>query len=205
MEQHNKEMEILIRECNHRMKNNLNLLLRFISLEKRFNKDDADKIIENTVGRIESLALLHEKLYNADNLKDVNVKEYLNSLGDELYSLFGGEGSLNYTSNDCDLILSDEILIPISLILTELTINSIKYAFADFDVDEKAINVSVDKFGNKLILHYSDNGKGMPEGFDPTKSTGLGWIIIQSLSNQLDGEYDVFNDNGMNFKLSFHI
>ncbi len=205
LEQHNKEMEILIRECNHRMKNNLNLLLRFISLEKRFNKDDADKIIENTVGRIESLALLHEKLYNADNLKDVNVKEYLNSLGDELYSLFGGEGSLNYTSNDCDLILSGEILIPISLILTELTMNSIKYAFTDFDVDEKVINVSVDKFGNKLILHYSDNGKGMPEGFNPSKNTGLGWMIIQSLSNQLDGEYDVFNDNGMNFKLSFYI
>lgn len=143
-------MEILIRECNHRMKNNLNLLLRFIFLEKRFNKDDADKIIENTIGRIESLALLHEKLYNADNLTDVNVAEYLQSLGHELYSIFDGEGIIQYDSNDYDLILSSEILIPLSLILSELTINSIKYAFDGFDVDEKVIKVSVDRFGKNL-------------------------------------------------------
>ena len=103
------------------------------------------------------------------------------------------------------MILSSEILIPLSLILSELTINSIKYAFDGFDVDEKVIKVSVDRFGKKLIIQYSDNGKGMPKDFDPNKSKGLGWMIVQSLTNQLDGKYELFNDNGMHFKLSFYI
>lgn len=204
LKQRYNEVELLIRESNHRMKNNLNLLLRFISLEKRFNKEDPEKIIEHSIGRIESLSILHEKLYNADNLKDINVKEYLNSLSIELDSLFSAEGNIiNYGSNDEDLVLSSEKLIPLSLMLTELLINSFKYAFDDYDVDDKIIDIYIGKFDDKIMLHYSDNGKGLPDGFDPSKNKGLGWMIIQALSDQLDGEYEVFNDGGMNFKLTF--
>lgn len=126
LKHHNMELEMLIRESNHRIKNNLNLLLRFISLEKRFNKNNPEKIIENTVGRIESFSLLHEKIYNVDNFKDINVEEYLNSLISGLYSIFGDDGSINYNSNNNELILNSEILVPLSLIITELVINSIK-------------------------------------------------------------------------------
>ncbi|MCQ2971340.1 MAG: sensor histidine kinase [archaeon] len=205
LKHHNMELEMLIRESNHRIKNNLNLLLRFISLEKRFNKNNPEKIIENTVGRIESFSLLHEKIYNVDNFKDINVEEYLNSLISGLYSIFGDDGSINYNSNNNELILNSEILVPLSLIITELVINSIKYGYVDYELDNKAINVSVDKFDNKLILHYSDNGKGLPKDFNPHKSIGLGWRIINSLISQLEGEYEVFNDDGMHFKLTFNI
>ncbi len=201
-----EQLELLIRESNHRMKNNLNLLNRFISLEKRFNKDNPEVIIEDTMGRIDSLSLYHEKLYRAENLKDINVSEYLNSFIDDVYSLYGGDQEdIYYDSNDNELILSGETIIPLSLILNELVINSLKYAFDGYDITNKKISISIDRIEDKIVLHYSDNGKGLPDDFNHRENTGLGWIVIQSLTNQLDGEYDVFNDEGMHFKLTFNI
>lgn len=207
LEQYNKEMEILIRESNHRIKNNLNLLHRFISLEKRFNGDDPNVIIENTIGRIESLSLFHDKLYKTDNLKDINVSGFLQSFIDGLTVLYGSE--YNFTmdcgTNEDDFELSGDIIIPVVLILNELVINSVKYAYDDYGMDYKKIVICLGVFDDKIKLHYGDNGKGLPSGFDSNKSTGLGWTVIKSLTDQLDGEYEVFNDDGMHCILSFPI
>lgn len=198
-------LELLIRESNHRVRNNLNLLNRFISLEKRFHEDEPEKIIENTVSRIDSLSLFHEKLYKTDNLKDIAVKDYLASFIDDISDLYGGgRVVISYGSNDDDLTFTGEKIIPVSLILTELIINSIKYAYNGFDIGNK-LSINIGRFGDKIVLHYSDDGNGLPDGFDPDKSTGLGWIVIKSLVSQLDGEYEVFNDDGMHFKLTFNI
>lgn len=198
-------LELLIRESNHRVRNNLNLLNRFISLEKRFHEDDPDKIIENTVSRIDSLSLFHEKLYKTENLKDITVKEYLTSFIEDISALYG-EGRVNiyYGSNDEELILSGDKIIPMSLILTELIINSIKYAYEHFDINN-GISIHIDKIDDEIVLHYSDEGKGLPDDFNPDKSTGLGWIVIKSLVSQLEGKYELFNDEGMHFKLTFNI
>ena len=102
------------------------------------------------------------------------------------------------------MTFTGEKIIPVSLILTELIINSIKYAYNGFDIGNK-LSINIGWFGDKIVLHYSDDGNGLPDGFDPDKSTRLGWIVIKSLVSQLDGEYEVFNDDGMHFKLTFNI
>ncbi len=202
-----KRLDLLIRESNHRMKNNLNLLNRFISLEKRFNKDNPEAIIEDTIGRIDSLSLYHEKLYKTDNLKDINVKEFIQSFIDDLIVLYGDD--YNFTmdcgTNNDDFELSGDVIIPISLILNELVINSVKYAYADYKVDNENILICLSKFGDELKLHYSDNGKGLPDGFNSHSNKGLGWTVIEALTKQLNGEYEVFNEDGMHFILTFQV
>lgn len=100
--------------------------------------------------------------------------------------------------------MSNDELVPLTLIINELVINTLKYAFAGFSKDySKNIGLTATRKDDCAEFHYFDNGTGLVSNFDPEKSTGLGWVIIRSLVSQLNGSYEVYSDNGMHFKIRF--
>ncbi len=200
----NENQNLLIRESNHRIKNNLNLLLRLISLEKRFN-NNYEEILNNVSGRIDSLAILHEKLYKSENLKEINAVETFQKMVKDICNIYKNifpEIDFEFMEFDEFKLPSDKIE-PLLLILNELLINSFKYAYQDYNIENKKFLGYVKKENKIIECFIKDNGKGYPEDFNPKNSDGLGWIIIESLTKQLDGKFEIYNDNGACFKLKF--
>ena len=201
----NKNMEILINESNHRIKNTLNLLLRFISLEKKFHTKP-EHILDNLLGRINSLVVLHEKLSDTENKYDVNAVESFRKMTEDLYNIYkelSSEISFNFEEHE-EFKLPNDKMMPVLLILNELVTNTLKYAHSN-KITRSEFNSYIKKDGNICECFFKDDGSGYPEGFDPYKTTGLGWVVITSLAKQLNGEFEAYNDNGACFKLRFPI
>lgn len=100
--------------------------------------------------------------------------------------------------------LPNEKMTPVLLILNEIVTNTFKYDYTS-ENNENEIYSYIKKEDNICECFIKDNGKGYPEGFDPKKSTGLGWLVITSLITQLNGEFEIYNDNGACFILRFPI
>ncbi len=199
------EKTVLIKEVHHRVKNNLQVISSLISLEERF-KTDSDIIIDITKSRINALALIHETIYNEEDMNYINVKYFIGEFDEKLKSL-ATYPDINFINEIDDWTLPVNAVTPLVLMINELTTNSFKYAFKEDDVKEifKSIHLYEDNGIKMAKFHYKDNGKGLDEGFDIDSSRSLGWTIIKSLAAQLDGEYELFNDNGFNFVLKFPI
>lgn len=201
----NEEKTILMKDSHHRIKNNLNLLLRFISLEEKFS-DDYEEILNVTKKRISSFVVFHENLYKISNFKEMNISEYFDKFAKASESFYKHDYesfNLKFICYD-DFKLSNDELVPLTLIINELVINTLKYAFAGFSKDySKNIGLTATRKDDCAEFHYFDNGTGLASNFDPEKSTGLGWVIIRSLVSQLNGSYEVYSDNGMHFKIRF--
>ncbi len=200
------EKTVLVKEVHHRIKNNLQTITSLISLEERF-ETDSDEIIDITKSRINSLALIHESIYNEANMNYISIQQFFNSFDDKLKSL-ATHPDIIFTNEIEDLVLNVDYVTPMVLMINELTTNTFKYAFEKED-QNKEIYKSIKAYENKGVkickFHYKDNGKGLPDDFDIDSSRSLGWTIIKSLVTQLEGEYKIFNDNGFNFILEFPI
>lgn len=202
------EKTVLIKEVHHRVKNNLQVMNSFINLEQKFHGDNPQRIVDMTKSRISSLALLHESIYNEKDMNFISIKDFITDFDSNLKNL-SNFSNIKFVDEIEDLVLSVKIITPLVLIINELTTNSFKYAF-DEDSEKNQIFKSFSRIEEKngkykYVLHYKDNGRGLPEDLDLKKSNSLGWTIIKSLSAQLNGEFKVFNDNGYNFILSFEI
>ena len=137
----------------------------------------------------------------------IGIQEFFNSFDDKLKSL-STHPDIIFTNELENLTLFVDYVTPLVLMINELTTNTFKYAFEKED-QNKEIYKSIKAYENKGVtmckFHYKDNGKGLPEDFDIDSSRNLGWTIIKSLVTQLDGEYEIFNDNGFNFILEFPV
>lgn len=202
-----REKTVLLQEVHHRVRNNLQIIMSFINLEKRFHKGEYEKIIDITERRIGSLALIHERIYKDENMNNMNVPIFLADLDKQLYSR-AKISDINFIREiDDDFTFSINVITPLSLIINELTINSFNYAF-DENYEDKTIYKSLELFekdGETFCrFEFKDNGKGVDENND-LKSKGLGWQIITSLVSQMDAEYEIVNENGLGVILTFPV
>ena len=195
---------ILIKEIHHRVKNNLQVLNSFLNLEKRAYKDDPDLIIEHMQTRLTSLALLHEKTYNTKDFQNINLKEYMLDHDDHSLNLLDSPVTINFeTDVEDDLYLSLNVITPLLLIIDEITLNSVKYAFPDKLSKNNTITKrirSLDDHTAELII--KDNGVGIKDVKSIT--TNLGCEIIKSLTKQLGGKISLLDEEkGTAYKLIF--
>ncbi len=200
----NDSLNLLIKESNHRIKNNLNILLRYISLEKRLNKDNLAEVINKMEFRIKSLDLFHNLLYTGPSSDEVLIMEYFKNFAITLTDVYPTYDDIVFTSeDDSDFMVSADKIVPLSLITNELLTNSIKHAYVDFPINRKMIHGAIYKKDNCCEILYRDNGIGVPDDFNPKETSGLGWVIINALVDQLKGKYEVYKDDGMCFRLTF--
>ncbi len=199
----NNALNLLIKESNHRIKNNLSILLKSISLEKRVNKNNLEEIIEK-IEIIESMVIFHSLLYKGPTSKEVFILEYFIDFAEKTKDVYPASKEINYKiDTEKDFKVSADKIMPLSLIVNELITNTAKYAFENYEVENKEIYSSINKKDNICEIIYRNNGKGLDEDFNPKQTSGLGWIIINSLVEQLNGDYKVYNNNGMCFELIF--
>ncbi len=202
----NEHKEVLIKEVHHRVKNNLQVLNSFLNLERRAYKDKPEVIIDHMQSRLTSLALLHEKTYNTNDFKNINLNDFIQDQDSQIRSLVGMKNGVEFESDvDNDLNLTIEVITPLLLIIDELNMNAIKHAFPDKTVPDKKIIKKIVKIDeNTAELTFKDNGVGIE---DPKKiKKNLGCIIIQNLTKQLDGKIQlVEHKNGTEYKLVFPI
>nr|WP_319374755.1 PAS domain S-box protein [uncultured Methanobacterium sp.] len=196
------EKELLLREIHHRVKNNMQIISSLLNLQRSYIKDaKADNILQESQGRVKSMALVHEKLYQTDDLARINVAEYIRSLSMNLFHSYTVRPGINLTLDVGEVYFNIDTAVPLGLIINELVSNSLKYAFSD--KDEGEIHISLKKTDDSGIYHLivRDNGNGFPSNLDINNTNSLGLKLVNTLVNQLDGEMEMGQDNGTCFDI----
>ena len=200
------EKEVLLQEVHHRVKNNLQIIASLLRLQADTLDIPAAEALRQSQHRVESMALIHEQLYESSDLRQVNLAEHAQLLLSKLLYAYGaGPERISACVNMQPLMLGVDQAIPAGLILNELVSNSLKHAFPD---DRKGrIDVEGGLAGDCVVLLVRDDGAGLPESFDPAQSTSLGLRIVQILSRQLKGSLQIqpggLKKGGSEFRITF--
>jgi PAS domain S-box-containing protein len=198
------EKQKLLREIHHRVKNNLQIIISLLNLQSSYISDyEALKALKEGQDRVKSLALIHEKIYQSDELSDIEFKEYIKKLLEHLYFSYNiDKEDIMINIQADDVLLDIDTAVPCGLIINELVTNALKYAFEGRK--KGAIYISLEAVDeNCYKLCVSDNGVGMPAGFDVYHSETLGMQLLTALVDQLDGKIELVNSNGVNFTIYF--
>jgi len=202
-----EEKSILLKEIHHRVKNNLQIISSLLHLQTHYiGEGSIEDMFNETLNRIKAIALVHEKLFQSDDVEHVNLKEYLNSVLSLMIDSygFGHKISLDF-NNITNNKVTIENAIPYGLIINELVSNAIKYAFPDKIKNKEIceIQVKVSEHKGKHKITVSDNGVGLPDRFNFNKTKSLGFEIILSLVEQLNGTISHKSDKGTSIVIQF--
>ena len=195
------EKDLLLREIHHRVKNNLQLVSSLLGLQSYHIKDpNALEALNAGKSRVKSMALIHQDLYNKENLTGVSVREYLEKLSAELMGSFNIDARRIQLETDIPEILLDvDTLVPLGLIINELLTNALKYAFPEGRTGTIKIKIYEDNAG--LKMDFSDNGIGLD--VDKKTESSFGFRLIDTLLEQLEGEMQHKADNGTQLYFRF--
>lgn len=203
-----KEKEVLLAEIHHRVKNNLAVVRGLLNMQLNTTTNEVAKAtLRESVNRVSTMALIHQKLYSRQNPDSIDLAPYVNELVREIAASYhvNGNSAPDVTIDVHDISLTLNRAVPCGLILNEFLSNAFKHAFVNGQKGIIDICITHDSAKNGYVnMIVSDNGKGIPEGFDPENSPTLGITIIQSLSEQLDGHFTYgSSDNGTQMKVNF--
>src|SRR5659263_664058 len=200
-----KEKEILLREIHHRVKNNMQIISSLLKLQSKYIENDKYlDLFKESRNMIESMAIIHERLYHSEDLSKINIKEYTRDLVNNLFHAYNINKSVIKSKINVDTVtLGMDFAILCGLIINELVTNSIKYAFPDNRKGEIEIAFrQTDE--NNFELVVSDNGVGIPEDLDIRKTQSLGLRLITMLvDDQLEGEINLVRGKGTEFQIKF--
>lgn len=190
------EKEILLREIHHRVKNNLQVVSSLLSLQSRQIEDPkAQEVMKEGRNRVKSMALIHQNLYQDENLVGVDAADYIDKLTQSLLSSYKiQDQDITIQSDIDDLTLDVDVIIPLGLILNELISNSLKYAFSD--QESGIIDIRLKQQADGISLRVADNGIGIPEDFDMKSSKSLGMYLISSFAKKLNATFDLISRPG---------
>jgi two-component sensor histidine kinase len=200
------EKEILIREVYHRTKNTMQVIRGMIVLQASDFPSNVElqQLVKNTEDRIQAISLVHQMLYQSQDLSQISIKEYIQNLIDLLiksYSYSDDRIAFKIAVVDHKFLL--DTAIPLGLIINELITNSLKYAFPDGRTGIININLAQVESGNYLLT-FSDNGVGVPDGFDFRNCESLGVKLIYSIGeDQMLGKIMLENNKGISCSLEF--
>ncbi len=199
------EKEMLIKEANHRIKNNLQLISSFIHLQTENVTDNKIKnVLTDSLNRIASISLLHDYLYSSSNLNEVNMQTYLYKIVDRIIvTLLSGSKKIKIIKDIHNFTVDSGLAISIGIILNELITNAAKYAFED--EDNGIIHFEVKLIDKNILFNFNDNGKGLEKNIDFAKAGTLGFQIIYSLINQYGGTIDYEVNKGTMYKIKFPV
>ena len=199
-----REKEVLLKEIHHRVKNNLQVISSLLNLQARYLPDRAAReIFRASQHRVQSIALVHEKLYQSADLSHVDFNDYTATLIENLFETFdAGQRGIAKTIDIRDIRLSVDIAIPCGLIVNELVTNALKHAFPGGR--EGTVRVILREGADgALDLTVGDDGVGMPAGMDPRKTSSLGLDLVFTFADQLDAEVEIGRQGGSSYRFRF--
>lgn len=180
------EKDSLLKEIHHRVKNNLQMVSSLLSLQTKNTKSKAAIIaLEEGKSRVKAMALIHQKLYQNEDLSVIEMQGYIESLVNSVQSVYKKGGhNINITIDAEGVELDIDRAIPFGLILNELVSNSFKYAFPNSD-DNGKIYIHLRRNNTEGFFEYTDNGVGMDEDSEDRVNASMGIRLINRLVNQL--------------------
>lgn len=196
------DKEWLLKEVHHRVKNNLQIIMSLLSSQSLYLKsDDAIEAIQESENRIKSISLIHQQLYRGDHLSGIRMPEYVNDLLDNLMDAFDTKAQkIHFVQQIDEINIDSEQAVPLGLILNEAITNAIKHAFS---AQGGKIIVSLRQTETTVALSVSDNGKGFPADFNIHNTHSLGMEMIQGLTRQLNGTFQIANNAGAFILITF--
>ncbi len=199
-----EEKEVLLKEIHHRVKNNLQVISSLLKLQAGYIKDDRIlEVFKESQNRVRAMALIHEKLYQSDDLAKTDFAEYIRSLTTDLFRSYSVSSRLIKLNLQVeDVRLSIDTAIPCGLIINELISNSLKYAFSAGQTGEISIYLASET-ENYYTLRVEDNGSGFPTDLNFRNTKSLGLQLVCSLTKQLHGTIDLECLQGTAFKITF--
>jgi PAS domain S-box-containing protein len=201
-----QEKEVLLKEVQHRVKNNLQIISSLLDLQADYIGDSQTrKLLRETQARVRSMALIHELLYQNRDLARVDFGKYIDSLVGYLRQLYGAKANpIVLRSQIAPIYLNVGQAVPCGLIINELVSNAFKHAFPHGRPGEVWVKFKVTR-DSQFVLHITDNGVGFPETLDSRSADSLGLTLVNTLVKQLNGQIQRWNNQGTEFELTFKI
>ena len=198
------EKEVLLKEIHHRVKNNLQVVSGLLYLQGNLVQDPGVKdILTACRNRISSMALLHENLFQISNFSSIAMAPYIKNLVKYLEESYETSEWLRFSIDIPDTVYLDiDTGTAVGLITTELITNSIKYAFPSRS--SGLIEITLTREENGMHFRVSDDGTGLPEGFDLKSSNGLGMKLVRNLVSQIQGSFDMIVKGGTTISIVFN-
>lgn len=193
-----KDKDFQIKEAHHNIKNSLNILLSLIRMEEH-SHIPLDEIVDDTKTHLKSVSVMHEKIYQSENLVDIELKGYIDSIVESLFDIYSSK--IQYISKVEDIKLNAKQAKSLGLIVNELINNTVKHAFPDGTPG--VVEIRIGRLDKKIEVEYRDSGVGMPDGIDFDNPSSLGLTVIRNLTKQIDGEIGYTYDNGTCIKIVF--
>jgi PAS domain S-box-containing protein len=198
-----REKEVLLKEIHHRVKNNLQVIASLLNLQAATIRDEHTlTVFKESQNRVKSMSLVHQELYQSEDLARIDFAEYIRKLTTNLLLSYGVDSlAIELKRRVSDVYLTVDTAIPCGLIINELVSNSLKYAFPDGKKGE--IGVTFHNSDEQYTLTVSDNGVGFPKNLDFRKTESLGLQLVNTLTRQLRGSIELDTSNGTAFTLIF--
>lgn len=195
------EKELILREVQHRIKNNMATMVSLLSLQADVVKDNtAAMALKDAEGRLRSMGVLYDKLYRSDALGELSLREYLPSLVAEVVAEFPAASKVVTQVEVEDLPFDVRKLSTLGILVNEVVTNSMKYAFVGRD--RGLVGLEVRREGDLIVLVISDDGVGLPAGVDPEAPESFGLLLVKSLARQLDAAMEVSTQGGTRIRLA---
>ncbi|AXY74296.1 hypothetical protein D3H65_10050 [Paraflavitalea soli] len=196
-----KEKEWLLKEVHHRVKNNLHTIISLLESQAVFLENDALKAIESSQHRIYAMSLIHQKLYQVDNVKTIEMSQYLPEFIQYLKQSFGNTNKIVFQTEIEPMSLDVAVAIPVALILNEAVTNSIKYAFPGNR--KGTIRVAMYHEAGETVLEIADDGIGIDENIKDQTLNSLGVELMKGLSEDINGRIEFASTAGTKITVRF--
>jgi two-component sensor histidine kinase len=199
-----REKEVLLKEIHHRVKNNLQVISSLLNLQARYLTDPAARAIFNqSQNRVQSIALVHERLYESADLSHVDFAKYVVVLLDNIFDTYGATNrGISKIIDIGDAKLTVDVAIPCGLIVNEVVTNALKHAFPDGRRGTVRVSL-VEGPKDMLELTVQDDGVGIPADIDPRNTVSLGLDLVTTFADQLNAEVEVARVGGTSFRFRF--
>ena len=199
-----REKEVLLEEIHHRVKNNLQVVSSFLRLQSAHVQDPAAlEMFTESRNRIQSMALVHEKLYQSADLSRVDFAEYVRSLSSLLVSSYRARAAaVTLRTKVENVMLGIDVAVPLGLVINELVSNCLKYAFPSGRTGEVRVELGPAAAGGNLLI-VADDGIGFPADTDFRRTDTLGMQLVCALTEQLGGSIELVSAGGTEFRIRF--
>jgi PAS domain S-box-containing protein len=201
-----REKEVLLKEIHHRVKNNLQVVSSLLNLQSRgISDEETRRFFKESQHRVHSMALIHEQLYESQDLSRIDLPVYIEQLAAFLFRAYGVSLSrVGLKTRIENLHFEVDVAVPCGLIINELVSNSLKYGFPEGRQGEIRIDFQR-RPKNQITLAVGDNGVGFPRGVNLLNTRTLGLRLVRSLAQQLGGQAELKGGSGSQVKIRFSL
>ena len=196
----NKQKVLLLSEVHHRVKNNLNIIASIIGLQAASQGVSEKEQLLKSKARIESIAIVHEMLYEHDDFAKIDFYKYMQRLSNLLLGMYAADANICVEIHSAHEKLSLNSMVQLGIITNELFTNSVKYAFTD---NKGTIVIALEKKEDMYIFTYKDDGIGVDEPQNLGKNRSLGVKLVRLAGKKLKSDIIITNNNGLTYTVEF--